>query len=982
MNRSFFAFVLLTIGFSACGLLDKKEDPPLGSEDTDGFVETDSNVELEETSSDFCGDGIINGYEECDGHQFLPDIRCEENGIVECIECFADYSGCSICGNYILEIDELCDGEIPAYLSCRTEISDKPEGSLSCTSHCELDLTDCHSLYCGDRIVEGDEACDDGNQIDGDGCSSHCEEEFCGDNIVQTSLNEACDGEISLTCADLGFASGELSCVECHLDTNECLPPTCGDGSINGSEHCDDGNTRAYDGCDPNCREEFCLFGNDSDLDGIDDCDDEEFCDGIDNNGNGAIDENPIDPEIGDSCYNGPEETENIGICRAGALACINGAIECSEAILPQTELCNGLDDDCNGFIPDDESDCSTEVILLGEQLGSAVFEILLPPTKVDLVFNLDTTASMGDVLAALTTSLEDVIIPSLQEASLDLAIGFTIFEDYPIAPFGDDSDLPFEIISRITTNPTRTFEALSTLSIGDGGDDPEAGIESLLQIATGPGTAWPKTNIQNEIHFPATLAMRDENDVDYYQFSVQDTAFLDIEVFARRGGSRLDPTISLLTADASTVIATSDDALGLDPKMTLTLQPNDYILRVSSCCGDDPQWGDTIGWYQLQVLKDGIPLIPQNGNCAELEDENNSTIPLVSVFEAWPYSIGSCIENCQITTEAPDENILAYCGNGVPFTICGDGQIGFAESCDDKNSNNHDGCNQFCQSELEHLLPADMRIGYSAAEGNGLRGGVGFRAGSLPFVVQITDSYSHTEESYTNEIQTHSTDEIFTALEEQNIRVIGVATNQTEPTLSDPNHYITLHELVDQTGAIVPVCAFQNSPSRIDGTCEEGLCCTGPNGSGILPIDGFCPLVFQVGNDGHGIDAAIVDGVTTLAQFAEQNIHLQIEPQTAEAACLIHSLEVTQVHENDCAPNFQTINEDGFHESIFHALANAPIQYELSFQNIDLQDYDNDNDSTEPCFTDANEFSFLLNGRTDDGVLIFQSSVSVQIDP
>ena len=44
---------------------------------------------------------------------------------------------------------------------------------------------------CGDGILEGSEACDDGNVTDGDGCRADCSIEICGDGILD--LGEACD---------------------------------------------------------------------------------------------------------------------------------------------------------------------------------------------------------------------------------------------------------------------------------------------------------------------------------------------------------------------------------------------------------------------------------------------------------------------------------------------------------------------------------------------------------------------------------------------------------------------------------------------------------------------------------------------------------------------------------------------------------------------------------------------------------------------
>lgn len=48
-------------------------------------------------------------------------------------------------------------------------------------------------VVCGDGFVGGDEACDDGNTVDGDGCTAGCELEFCGDGVINNGGRESCD---------------------------------------------------------------------------------------------------------------------------------------------------------------------------------------------------------------------------------------------------------------------------------------------------------------------------------------------------------------------------------------------------------------------------------------------------------------------------------------------------------------------------------------------------------------------------------------------------------------------------------------------------------------------------------------------------------------------------------------------------------------------------------------------------------------------
>jgi cysteine-rich repeat protein len=46
---------------------------------------------------------------------------------------------------------------------------------------------------CGNGISNAGEECDDGNNVDGDGCSARCLKEFCGDGVRQAGLGEQCD---------------------------------------------------------------------------------------------------------------------------------------------------------------------------------------------------------------------------------------------------------------------------------------------------------------------------------------------------------------------------------------------------------------------------------------------------------------------------------------------------------------------------------------------------------------------------------------------------------------------------------------------------------------------------------------------------------------------------------------------------------------------------------------------------------------------
>lgn len=162
--------------------------------------------------------------------------------------------------------------------------------------------------------VFGPEECDDGNNIDGDGCDSNCTFSACGNGIAAGS--ESCD------------TGGESSGCD-----DDCSFVQCGDGNPNAAagELCDDGNLTNDDGCSDTCQLEYCGDGNTQDSLG-------EVCDdGNQNNGDGCSfgcqveicgDAN-INASLGEVCDDG--NTNNDDGCSSSC------AVECGDNTVAST---------------------------------------------------------------------------------------------------------------------------------------------------------------------------------------------------------------------------------------------------------------------------------------------------------------------------------------------------------------------------------------------------------------------------------------------------------------------------------------------------------------------------------------------------------------------------------------------------------------------------------------------------------------------
>ncbi len=214
---------------------------------TGGETDPDSTTtDPDTTAGGVCGNGAVDGDEECDGDQ-LDGQDCAMQGFVggdlSCADdCTFDTSMCldADCGNDTIEGKEECDGAELGGQDCAGLGFD--EGELACADDCSFDDSACIVVTCGNDAIEGMEICD-GADLGG------------------------------LDCVSEGFDGGTLACdANCMgLDTSGCF--TCGDGVVGGAEQCDGADLAGQDcttqgfmfgllGCDATCAFDTSLCTN------------------------------------------------------------------------------------------------------------------------------------------------------------------------------------------------------------------------------------------------------------------------------------------------------------------------------------------------------------------------------------------------------------------------------------------------------------------------------------------------------------------------------------------------------------------------------------------------------------------------------------------------------------------------------------------------------------------------------------------------
>ncbi len=323
--------------------------------------------------------------------QDYEDIPIDEPGLYGCDMYIAFLEG-SYCGDGIKQSpNDIGVGgpEDDGYEDCDIE-DGVPEGYY-CTQNCVLEPEE-PEPYCGDGNLDLGEDCDDGENngvpcvppygSSCNYCSIECEEitfpgPKCGDGNIDRP-DEQCEHDVD---CPIG-----MSCIYCKCVIEEepgCTPEDtrpCDTGEPGicaaGTQTCDGEGFWGECVRDSDPVTEICNNALDDDCDGDIDCDDSDC----------ASDPECIsEPEP--ECTSGdtrPCDTGQLGICMVGVQTCDTEGSwgECVGVNEPATEICdNYLDDDCDGDIDCDDSDCSGssgcgEIVIYGGGGGTIYLAI------------------------------------------------------------------------------------------------------------------------------------------------------------------------------------------------------------------------------------------------------------------------------------------------------------------------------------------------------------------------------------------------------------------------------------------------------------------------------------------------------------------------------------------------------------------------------------------------------------------------------
>jgi hypothetical protein len=352
----------LVVVLSSCSLTDQREQPPVVGGDSDGDMDTDGDsdddVEMGgdgDADSDGESDSDADGDSDMDGDGDADEDSDEDTDDDVEVGCTGD---------------EECDDE-----------DDCTEDTCDADGVCHYDPVDADGDDYVDVLCSGDD-CDDTNPTAYPGATELCDDadndcdgeidegvNVCGGTcpITTNTPGSPCDGEDADLCEDDVYECDGLNATVCstgddNVEVCNGVDDDC-NGVVDEGCPCSDGETRE---CGSDVGE--CETGLQT-CDGTGtwgDCDGgvgpiDELCDEADNDCDGTVDEG--DNACGGVCElvnrpGSPCDGDDSDLCADDTFECdgLNATV-CSMGE-DNVELCNGLDDDCDGATDEGGNAC------------------------------------------------------------------------------------------------------------------------------------------------------------------------------------------------------------------------------------------------------------------------------------------------------------------------------------------------------------------------------------------------------------------------------------------------------------------------------------------------------------------------------------------------------------------------------------------------------------------------------------------------